>query len=61
MNFKFELFNIYISHLAQLEMIIITLKCQEKNKCKNVHSCHHYSTWFLVPIFVLALSPTDHF
>ncbi len=35
-------------------MINITLKCQGKNICKKVHSFHHYPTWFLVSIFVLA-------
>jgi len=34
-------------------MINITLKCQEKNICKKVHSFHHYLTWFLAPISVL--------
>jgi hypothetical protein len=34
-------------------MIDITLKCQEKNICKKIHSFHHYSTWFLVTISVL--------
>jgi hypothetical protein len=54
MNFKFEFLNIHISHLTQLGMINITLKCQEKNICKKVHSFHHYPTWFLVPISLLA-------
>jgi hypothetical protein len=31
-------------------MISITLKSQEKNICKKVHSFHHYLTWFLAPI-----------
>jgi hypothetical protein len=35
-------------------MINITLKCQEKNICKKIHSFDHYSTWFLVPICILA-------
>jgi hypothetical protein len=46
MNFKFEFVNFHINHLAQLGMINITLKCQEKNIYKKVHSFHHYSTWF---------------
>jgi hypothetical protein len=53
MNFYFEFLDIYISHLAQLGMINITLKCQEKNICKKVHSFHHYLTWFLAPISIL--------
>jgi len=35
-------------------MINITLKCQEKNICKNIHSFHHYLTWFLAPLIIFA-------
>ncbi len=37
----------------------------KKNICKKIHSFHHYPTWFLAPIFVLAptcfdqLNPTS--
>jgi hypothetical protein len=34
MNFGFELLNIHINHVTQLEMINITLKCEIKNVCK---------------------------
>jgi hypothetical protein len=34
-------------------MINIIFKCQ-KNICENIHSLHHYLTWFLAHIFVLA-------
>jgi hypothetical protein len=34
-------------------MINIILKCQKK-KCENVHSFHHYPTWFLAPISIFA-------
>jgi hypothetical protein len=54
MNLKFEFFNIHNSHLAQLGMINITLKCQKENICKKFQSFHHYLTWFLVPITILA-------
>jgi hypothetical protein len=43
-----------IVHFAQLRMINITLKCQDKNICKKVHNFHHYLTWFLVPRYVFA-------
>ncbi len=26
----------------------------KKNVCKKIHSFHHYSTWFLAPIFIFA-------
>jgi hypothetical protein len=54
MNFEFEFFNFHISHLAQLGMINIILKYQENNMCQNVHNFHHYLTWFLAPISILA-------
>ncbi len=60
MNCEFELFNFHINHLAQLGMINITLKWQEKNICKNVHNFHHYLTWFLAPIFVFAPNWSYH-
>jgi len=34
MNFKFEFFNFHTSHLAQLGMINIILKCQENKNVK---------------------------
>jgi hypothetical protein len=51
MNFKFEFLNFHINHLTQLQMINITLNVK-KNICKKIHSFHHYSTWFLVPISI---------
>jgi hypothetical protein len=44
MNFRFELLNNHISHLTQLEMINITLKCEIKNICKKNYNFHHYLT-----------------
>jgi hypothetical protein len=44
MKFEFEFLNFHISHLTQLGMINITLKCQKKTICKKVHSFHHYPT-----------------
>jgi len=53
MNLKFEFFKFHISHLTQLGMINITLKCQKYIYMLKIHSFHHYMTWFLTPIFVL--------
>jgi hypothetical protein len=36
MKFEFEFLNIHISHLAQVGMINITLKCQEKTYVKKL-------------------------
>ncbi len=41
MNFKFEFLKTHINHLAQLRMINITFKCENKNTCKKSYSCHH--------------------
>ncbi len=60
MNFEFEFFNFHISHLAQLGMINIILKYQENNMCQNVHNFHHYLTWFLAPISILAPNWSCH-
>jgi hypothetical protein len=54
MNFRFELLNIHINHLTQLEMINIALKCEIKNVCKKNYNFHLYLTWFLVPLNVFA-------
>jgi hypothetical protein len=53
--FEFEYLNIHISHLAQLEMIEITLKCQKKNIHTKFDSFGHYLTWFLAPKCVFAI------
>jgi hypothetical protein len=37
-------------------MFNIILKCQKKTYVKKIHSFHHYSTWFLVPMCVFAPS-----
>ncbi len=54
MSFLFEFLNIHISHLAQLIIIDIMLKCQNKNICKKVCGFHHYLTWFLDPLNIFA-------
>jgi hypothetical protein len=41
-------------------MISITLKCQKKNICKKIHKFHHYSTWFLAPRCIIAVSQDFH-
>jgi hypothetical protein len=50
MNFKFEFFNIHISHLAQLGMINITLKCQKKKtyvKMFTIFNTIQHGFWLL--------------
>jgi hypothetical protein len=49
MNFKFEFLNIHISHLAQLIMISISLKCQEKTYVKKftISTTIRHGFWFL--------------
>ncbi len=46
MNFSFEFFDIHISHLTQLGMINITLKCQKKKIWSKLNNLNHYWTWF---------------
>jgi hypothetical protein len=51
---KILFLNTHFSHLAQLEMINIILKCENKNICKQVYNFCHYPTWFLHVLDVLA-------
>ncbi len=44
MNFSFEFLDIHISHLAQLAMINITLKCKKKKICNKLNNFNHYWT-----------------
>ncbi len=44
MNFSFEFFDIHISHLTQLGMINITLKCQKKKIWSKLNNLNHYWT-----------------
>jgi len=55
-NFYFEFFNTHISHLAQLPMIIMTLKWHHKNisnKIKILKKNDNFLTWFLAPLIMI--------
>jgi hypothetical protein len=54
MNFLFEFLDIHITHLAQLPMINMTLKCHHINICNKITILFHHMTCFLARLIMIA-------
>jgi hypothetical protein len=58
---QFIFSNIQTNFLTQVPTINITIKWCHIGISKTVCTFHHYSTWFLAPIFVLAPNWKKHY